>query len=129
VTNVPLNQSTHGIVGEPLLRQMKPTAFLISAARGPVVDEKALYGALFEKRIAGAAMDVFEIEPTPPDNPILRLDNVIVTPHSLCHTDECNRQLAEGSFRSACAPAQRKRPPNLVNPAALEHQRQAGWIS
>ena len=128
VTNVPLNQATRGIVGERVLGLMKPTAFLISAARGPIVNEKALYAALTEKKIAGAAMDVFEIEPTPPENPILRLDNVIVTPHSLCHTDECNRLLAEGSFRSARIYAARKRPPNLINPVALEHKRQAGWI-
>jgi phosphoglycerate dehydrogenase-like enzyme len=74
-------------------------------------------------------MDVFEVEPTPPDNPILKLDNVIVSPHSLCHTDECNRSLAEGSFRSARAFAQRVRPAHLINPAALAHPRQAGWIA
>jgi D-3-phosphoglycerate dehydrogenase len=128
VTNVLLNESTRGIVNERVLGLMKPTAYLISAARGPVVDEKALYRALVEQRIAGAAMDVFEVEPTPPDNPILRLDNVIVSPHSLCHTDECNRLLAEGSFRSARAYASRSLPPHLINPAALRHPRQEGWI-
>ena len=127
VTNTLLNESTRGIVGERLLGLMKPTAYLISAARGPVVNEKALYSALVDGRIAGAAMDVFEVEPTPPDNPILKLDNVIVTPHSLCHTDECNRLQAEGSFRSAVAYAARTRPPDLINPAALQHSRQAGW--
>ncbi len=128
VTNVLLNEATRGIVGERLLGLMKPTAYLVSAARGPVVDEAALYRALASRRIAGAAMDVFEVEPTPPDNPILALDNVIVSPHALCHTDECNRALAEGSFRSAAAYAARQRPPHVVNPAALAHPRQAGWI-
>jgi len=128
VTNVLLNDATRGIVGARALGLMKPSAYLISAARGPVVDEAALYRALVEKRIAGAAMDVFEVEPTPPDNPILKLDTVIVSPHSLCHTDECNRLLAEGAFRSARAFAQRTRPPHLINPAALAHPHQAGWI-
>ncbi len=129
VTNVLLNDATRKIVSDRVLGLMKPSAYLISAARGPVVDEKALYKALVEKRIAGAAMDVFEVEPTPPDNPILKLDNVIVSPHSLCHTDECNRSLAEGSFRSASAYAGHKLPPHLINPDALKHARQAGWIS
>lgn len=126
--NTPLNESTRGIVGERLLGLMKPTAYLISAARGPIVNEKALYSALAGNRIAGAAMDVFEVEPTPPDNPILKLENVIVTPHSLCHTDECNRLQAEGSFRSAAAYAARTRPPHLINPEALQHPRQTGMV-
>jgi D-3-phosphoglycerate dehydrogenase len=129
VTNVLLNEATRGIVSDRLLRLMKPSAYLISAARGPVVDEKALYRVLSERRIAGAGMDVFEVEPTPPDNPILKLDNVIVTPHSLCHTDECNRLLAEGSFRSAAAFAAGRRPPHLINPEALAHPRLAGWVA
>ena len=129
VTNVLLNDATRGIVGDRALGLMKPSAYLISAARGPVVNEAALYRALSERRIAGAAMDVFEVEPTPPDNPILKLDNVIVSPHSLCHTDECNRSLAEGSFRAARAFAQRARPPHLINPAALAHPHHGGWIA
>jgi D-3-phosphoglycerate dehydrogenase len=128
VTNVLLNESTRKIVSERLLGMMKRSAYLISAARGPVVDEAALYRALAEKRIAGAAMDVFEVEPTPPDNPILKLDNVIVSPHALCHTDECNRLLAEGSFRSARAYSLGEKPHRLVNPEALAHPRQAGRI-
>ena len=129
VVNTLLNDATRKLVSARLIAMMKPTAYLISAARGPIVDEQALYRALVEKRIAGAAMDVFEVEPTPPDNPILRLDNVIVSPHSLCHTDECNRLLAEGSFRSAASYAGGHRPPHLINPDALAHPRQAGRIA
>jgi phosphoglycerate dehydrogenase-like enzyme len=129
VVNTLLNESTRRLVSERLIGMMKPTAYLISAARGPIVDEQALYRALAAKKIAGAAMDVFEVEPTPPDNPILKLDNVIVSPHSLCHTDECNRLLAEGSFRSAAAYAAGTRPPQLINPDALAHPRQAGRIA
>ena len=128
VTNVQLNDATRKIVNAQRLDQMKPSAYLISASRGPVVDEKALYDTLSARRIAGAAMDVFEVEPTPADNPILKLDNVIVAPHSLCHTDECNRLLAEGSFRSVSTYASRHCPPNLINEAALKHVRQAGRV-
>ena len=129
VVNTLLNESTRKLVSERLIGLMKPTAYLISAARGPIVDEQALYRALAAKKIAGAAMDVFEVEPTPPDNPILKLDNVIVSPHSLCHTDECNRLLAEGSFRSAASYAAGMQPPHLINPDALAHSRQRGRIA
>jgi len=84
----PLNEETHHLVGEKELRKMKKTAFLINTARGPIVDEVALTKALQEGWIRGAAIDVFEQEPTPPDNPILKLDNVIVAPHAMCLTDE-----------------------------------------
>jgi len=67
---------------------MKPTAFLINTARGPIIDEAVLYKALRERWIRGAALDVFEQEPTPPDNPLFKLDNVIVTAHAMAFTDE-----------------------------------------
>jgi phosphoglycerate dehydrogenase-like enzyme len=126
--NVLLNDSTRKLVGEKAFSLMKPTAYFISAARGPIVDEAAMYKALKENRIAGAGIDVWEQEPTPPDNPILKLDNVIVSPHSLCHTDECNRLLAEGSFKATTAYARREVPPRTVNREALEHPRQKAWF-
>ena len=76
------------MIGEKELSKMKKTAFLINTARGPVVDEAALIKALQQGWIHGAGLDVFEQEPTPPDNPLLNMDNVIVTPHALGHTDE-----------------------------------------
>jgi phosphoglycerate dehydrogenase-like enzyme len=87
--SVPLNEATRGIVNAERLALMKPTAFLINTARGPIVDQRALTRALQERRIAGAGLDVFEEEPTPADEPLLKLDNVILAPHALCWTDEC----------------------------------------
>jgi phosphoglycerate dehydrogenase-like enzyme len=87
--SVPLSDATHHIVGERLLKLMKPTAYVVNTSRGPVVDQRALHRALTDGTIAGAGLDVFEVEPCPADEPILRLDNVVVAPHSLCWTDEC----------------------------------------
>jgi D-3-phosphoglycerate dehydrogenase len=80
--HVPLNKETEKLVGESFFRAMKPTAYFINTCRGRTVDEKALIKALQEGWIAGAGLDVFEQEPTPPNNPLLKMDNVIVTPHS-----------------------------------------------
>lgn len=87
--SVPLSEATRHIVGERLLALMKPTAYVINTARGPVVDQKALHEALRTGRIAGAGLDVFEVEPCPADEPILKLENVVLAPHALCWTDEC----------------------------------------
>ena len=84
----PLNSETRGMIGEKELRKMKKTAFLINTARGPIVDEKALVRALVKGWLRGAAVDVFTEEPTPPDNPLLKLDNVIVTAHAMIFTNE-----------------------------------------
>ena len=127
--NAPLTPSSRRMIGARELGLMKPTAYLINTGRGQIIDEPALYEALAVGRIAGAALDVFEQEPVSPDNPILTLDNVIVSPHSLCWTDECYRGIAESAFRSVVAVASGRRPDNLVNPAALNHPRWAGQIS
>lgn len=84
----PLNEKTRHLIGEKELKKMKKTAFLINTARGPIVDEAALIKALREGWIQGAGIDVFEQEPTPADNPLLKMDNVLVAPHALAHTDE-----------------------------------------
>jgi phosphoglycerate dehydrogenase-like enzyme len=127
--NAPLTPSSRRMIGARELGLMKPTAYLINTGRGQIIDEPALYAALAEGRIAGAALDVFEQEPVAPDNPILALENVIVSPHSLCWTDECYRGIAESAFRSVVAIASGRRPVNLVNPAALKHPRWTGQIS
>ena len=80
--HVPLNDETRKLVGESFFSAMKPTAFFINTCRGPTVDEQALINALRNGTIAGAGIDVFEQEPTPADNSLLKMDNVIVTPHS-----------------------------------------------
>ena len=85
----PLTPETHHIVNAERLSLMKQTSYLINTARGPIVDQAALTNVLRERRIAGAGLDVFEVEPTNPDDPLLRLDNVIVAPHALCWTDQC----------------------------------------
>ena len=87
--NCPLNAETHHIVNAERLALMKPTAYFINTARGPIVDQKALTKVLEERRIAGAGLDVFEIEPIDPGDPLLKLDNIIVAPHALCWTDQC----------------------------------------
>jgi phosphoglycerate dehydrogenase-like enzyme len=87
--NCPLTPETHHLVNAERLRLMKPTAFLINTARGPIVDQKALTEVLAARRIAGAGLDVLEKEPPAADDPILKLDNVILAPHALCWTDQC----------------------------------------
>ncbi len=119
--NCPLTPETRRLVSDREFSLMKPTAYFINTARGPIVDEKALYTALVEHRIAGAALDVFEQEPVALDNPILKLDNVIVTPHSICWTDEFFRNNAESAFRSVGAVARREAPTYVVNRDVLKH--------
>ena len=87
--NCPLTPETHHIVNAERLALMKPTAYLINTARGPIVDQKALTRVLQENRIAGAGLDVFEQEPTDPNDQLLKLDNLIAAPHALCWTDQC----------------------------------------
>jgi phosphoglycerate dehydrogenase-like enzyme len=76
-----LSDRSRGIVGAKEIGLMKPTAYLINTARGPIIDEKALIAALQERRIAGAGLDVFDVEPLPLDHPFRRMDNVVITPH------------------------------------------------
>jgi phosphoglycerate dehydrogenase-like enzyme len=79
--HVVLSQRTRGLIGPKELGLMKPTAYLINTSRGPIVDEAALLAALREKRIAGAGLDVFDVEPLPRDHPFRKMDNVVLTPH------------------------------------------------
>ena len=116
-----LSEQTRGLIGERELSLMKRSAYLINTARGPIINEAALYKALTDKRIAGAALDVFDQEPASAENPLFKLDNIIVTPHSICWTDECFRGNAEGAFRAAVAVAKGEVPTYVVNTAVLQH--------
>jgi len=111
----PLNERTRHLIGEKELRRMKPTAFLINTARGPIVDEAALVKALREGWIRGAAIDVFEQEPTPPDNPLLKLDNVITTAHAMAFTDEFLNSVWEIVFKQISQIMRGEVPEGLVN--------------
>jgi phosphoglycerate dehydrogenase-like enzyme len=79
--HVVLSGRTRGLVGAAELALMKPTAFLINTSRGPIIDEAALLAALRQHRIAGAGLDVFDVEPLPLDHPFRKMDNVVITPH------------------------------------------------
>ena len=118
--NTPLTPETRHMIGERELSQMKPTACLINTARGPIVEEKALHAALAGRRIAGAALDVFEQEPIGAAHPFVGLDNVILTPHSICWTDEFFRNNAESAFRSVVAVARGETPTFVVNRDVLK---------
>jgi phosphoglycerate dehydrogenase-like enzyme len=120
--NTPLTPETRGSVGAPEFALMKPTAYFINTSRGPIVDEKALHAALSERRIAGAALDVFEVEPIAAGHPLLELDNVIVTPHSVCWTDEFFRNNAESAFRAVVAVATGRTPAFVVNRDVLARE-------
>ncbi len=123
-----LTPETFHLVGPDQFAMMKPTAYFINVARGPIHDEAALIAALQSGKIAGAGLDVFEQEPVDPNNPLLRMDNVIVTPHALCWTDECFRGLAESGLSSIVAMARGQRPRNVVNPDVLGTARVTGWL-
>jgi D-3-phosphoglycerate dehydrogenase len=92
-----LSERTRGLIGARELGLMKPTAFLINTSRGPIVEEAALLAALREKRIAGAGLDVFDIEPLPIDHPFRTLDNVVLTPHLGYVTEQNYRAFFAGT--------------------------------
>ena len=123
--NTLLDEQTKGLIGAREFALMKPSAYFINTARGPVVVESALIDALRSKRIAGAAIDVFEKEPVAPDNPLLKLDNVILAPHAICHTDECMSLLGQGAFRAAVDLAYGRKPHLIVNTEVLKHR---AWV-
>ncbi|MEK0085146.1 NAD(P)-dependent oxidoreductase [Benzoatithermus flavus] len=118
--SVPLSDATRHLVSDHLLGLMKPTAWLINTARGPIVDQKALYRALRDGWIAGAGLDVFEVEPCPADEPILALDNVIVTPHSLCWTDECFAGNGAADVRAVLDVMHGRIPRGIVNREVID---------
>ena len=123
--HVPLIKATYHMISAEQLELMKRTAYLINNSRGPVIDEKALYKALKEGRIAGAALDVFEQEPTSRDNPLLKLDKVVVAPHTSSASHETRSRMAEMVAENLVAFFKGRIPPNLVNREVLKNRRQS----
>jgi phosphoglycerate dehydrogenase-like enzyme len=115
----PLTPETRHIVNAERLALMKPTAYLINTARGPIVDQRALTSALQERRIAGAGLDVLEQEPPDLDDPILKLDNVILAPHALCWTDQCFAGNGAADVRAVLDVQHGREPRGVVNRAVL----------
>jgi len=119
----PLTLETRHLLDERRLGLLKPSAFLVNIARGPIVDQDALVRVLAERRIAGAALDVFDEEPLPSGHPLTSLDNVILTPHSIGRTDERFTNGARTAADVVGAVAGGGRPPFLVNRAVLANPR------
>jgi len=115
-----LNDDTRGLIGERELNLMKPTAFLVNTARGPIIDQQALTTALRDKKIRGAALDVFEIEPIDADDPILALDNLIPLPHSVGGTEELYLGNGRGACQAALDVFHGRAPQHVVNKEVLE---------
>jgi len=117
VLTVPLSAETRGLIGETELRLMKPTAVLINIARGPIVDEAVLVGALREGWIAGAGLDVFENEPAVHPG-LLELEQVVLAPHIGSASRATRLAMATRAAENCVAALAGQKPPNLVNPEA-----------
>jgi len=122
--HAPLSEKTRHLVGERVLARMKPTAFVINTARGPVIDEAALIRALQEGWIAGAGLDVVEQEPILPDNPLLQMDNVVLTPHAAWYSTASIGLLQSLAAEEVVRVFQGGRPKSLLNPDAVHNLRE-----
>jgi D-3-phosphoglycerate dehydrogenase len=118
--HVALTKETNGMISTRELNLMKPTAYLINTSRGPVIDEEALIKALKEKKIAGAGLDVFAKEPINLDNPLLKFDNVIVTPHCAGNSKEALEATSLAVGEEVARILKGQVPRNLVNRKQLE---------
>ncbi len=118
--NAFLNASTRGLIGAREFSLMKPTAYFVNTARGPIVQESALIETLRDGRIAGAGLDVFEREPPSRDNPLLSMENVIVAPHSMAWTQEGLAGNSRDACRNLLMVAEGRVPPCLANPEAAQ---------
>ncbi len=117
--HVPLVPQTHHLIGTAEFALMKPTAIFINTSRGPMVDQRALYEALKSGQIFAAAIDVTEIEPISPDDPLLTLDNIIITPHIASASFTTRKNMALMAAENLLAGLRGETPPNCVNPEAL----------
>jgi D-3-phosphoglycerate dehydrogenase len=117
----PKNPETVGLFDAPRLARMKPTAYLINTARGGIIDERALYAALAEGGLGGAALDVFEREPTAQDDPLLTLERLIVSPHAAGVTAEALERMSVTTIRNLLSVLDRHpERENVVNPEVLD---------
>jgi len=116
----PLTTETRGMIGHEELALMKPTSYLINTARGGIVDEAALVGALSLAQIAGAAIDCFETEPLRDVHPLSKFDNVILAPHSIAWTDEMFRDIGRMVCQGMVDLAEGRRPHGVLNPEVFE---------
>jgi glyoxylate reductase len=123
--HTPLTDATYHLFDEKLFSLMKPTAIIINTARGAVVDPEALYHALKEHRIARAAIDVTDPEPISPDSPLLRLDNLIITPHIASASTATRDKMAIMAAENLIAGLSGRRLPNCVNPEVYSYDPQA----
>ena len=112
--HVPLNRQTRAMISHRELEMMKPTSYLINACRGPVIDEKALYQALKDGLIAGAGLDVLEKEPTPEDNPLFELENVVITPHMAGTSHETDLRAGDFAYSNIKRVLSGERPESLI---------------
>ncbi len=115
-----LTADSHHLIGARELALMKPGAYIVNTARGPVIDQPALVAALESGQIAGAGLDVLEAEPPDPDDPIVRLPNAITFPHIGTATEETRRAMRELAVRNLVAVVSGETPPAIVNPEVLE---------
>ncbi len=114
--HTPLNDRTHHLFGKSAFSKMKSSSILINTARGPIIDQQALYDALRTGKIAFAAIDVTSPEPLPPDNPLLQLDNLIVTPHIASASYATRSKMAEMAAKNLIAGIKGESLPYCVNP-------------
>jgi phosphoglycerate dehydrogenase-like enzyme len=120
LVNCALTPETRGLVGEKQFNLMKPTAVIINTARGPIMNQNALICALEKGRIRGAGLDVFESEPISADSPLLKMENVILTSHSVAWTEELFRDMGRTDCEGALAVYRGEKPPYVVNKEVLE---------
>ena len=123
--HTPLNDETRGLIGADAFERMKPSAYIINCARGPIIDEPALVEALRNGQIAGAGLDVMESSAPPADHPLFTMDNVIVTPHVAFLSRQSVLELEVRTARATVDVLQGRMPEFLVNPAVLPHSRVA----
>jgi D-3-phosphoglycerate dehydrogenase len=121
--HIPLNDTTRGLINRELYRLMKPDAYIVNASRGGVVNEKDLVAALNQGLCAGAGLDVFEEEPVDRSNPLLHMENVILTPHTAALTAECVVKMAVSAANRVADVIRGVKPSNIANPELLDTDR------